>query len=168
MNDSDTKTIQKRLDNLIGLKLTGCGRAADMRMIQFGAMIDSDQDSEGQFALHIQCPWRIENCDEIVTGRADLWEPIDRPEGFSYDDWDYQRDGNLQDKLVNEMMDRSNKMFVEFIEVHTHGSFTIGFSDQYQLLVFPAGSDGEDWRLFQPGLTEEDDIHFVISGGEID
>jgi hypothetical protein len=37
-------------------------------------------------------------------------------------------------------------------------------SGGFRLVLFPAGSCGEDWRLFRPGSEES---HFVIAGGKI-
>lgn len=167
MNVGDVKTIHDWLAKLIGLRLSASWRAADMRVFHFGTMNRRNGGSVGEFALHIQCSWRIDGRDAIVTGRSDLWEPIHRPDGFSYNDWDYDRDGNLQDKLIGELLERSNDLIVESVDVSANGSFSVGLSDQCQLLVFPEGSSGEDWRLFRPGFTEESD-HLVISGGAIE
>ncbi len=142
-------------------------RAADMLVLHFGPMTYRDDSSVGELALHIQCPWRIENAGSIITGRSDLWEPIHRTDEFSYDTWDYHRDGNLQDELINQLLDRPDEFRVQSIDVHRNGSFSIDLSDDYRLVVFPSGSVGEDWRLFRPGSAEEKD-HLVISGGVIE
>jgi hypothetical protein len=59
------------LSQIIGLPLTAARRAADMRTFQFGTLRPVDRGSVGDFALHVQCPWRIEGPDGIVTGRSD-------------------------------------------------------------------------------------------------
>jgi hypothetical protein len=75
------------LSQLIGLPLTAARRAADMRTFQFGKLRAVDRGSVGDFALHVQCPWRIEGPGGIVTGRLDLWEPVEENAPFD-DDWD--------------------------------------------------------------------------------
>ena len=61
---------------LVGLKLSVARRAADLRNFQFGPMRAVEGGTLGEWALHVQCPWRIEGPDgNIVTGRSDLWEP---------------------------------------------------------------------------------------------
>jgi hypothetical protein len=139
-------------------------RAADLRIFHFGNMrlvTEPDQLSGenkpcgivGEFALHIQCAWRIETDRSIVTGRSDLWAPLGNPEEYADKDWDYDQDGNRQDQLIEEQVSRRD-LQVEALEVHSHGSFTLDLSGGYRLVVFPCGTDGEDWRLFRPDLNE--------------
>src|SRR5262249_25646643 len=84
------------LRQIIGLPLTAVRRAADMRTFQFGAMRLVDGGFVADFALHVQCPWRIEGADGIVTGRSDLWEPAEENTPFD-ENWDYELSPNLQD-----------------------------------------------------------------------
>ena len=78
------------LSQIIGLPLTAARRAADMRTFQFGTLRPVERGSVGDFALHVQCPWRIEGPDGIVTGRLDLWEPVEENAPFD-EDWDYEK-----------------------------------------------------------------------------
>lgn len=125
---------------------------------------DKLRGTVGDFALHIQCPWRIENNTGIITGRADLWEPLERSPEFSYDDWDYE-DGNIQDQRIDQFLSANTELFVESLSIESHGSFTLALSGGYKLMVFPSGSTGEDWRFFRPGSGES---HLVVSGGAIE
>jgi hypothetical protein len=147
-----------------------------MRVLHFGTMRpapisdlpslkNKPRGSIGDFALHIQCPWRIETDHKILTGRADLWEPLERPEGFSYDEWDYERDGNVQDRRIEQFMTNNDNLLVESITIQSNSSFTIAFNSGYRLVVFPSGSTGEDWRFFRPN---SDESHLVVSGGAIE
>lgn len=87
------------LSQIIGLPLTEAGRAADMRTFEFGTLRPGDRGgSVGDFALHVQCPWRIERPDGIVTGRLDLREPVTDNVPFD-ENWDYEKWPNLQDAL---------------------------------------------------------------------
>jgi hypothetical protein len=56
-------------------------------------------------ALHVQCPWRIEGLDGIVTGRPDLWEPVERDPDLAWDAWDYEKSPNLQDSQMKNVSD---------------------------------------------------------------
>jgi len=77
------------LSRIIGLPLAAVRRAADMRTFQFGTLRPVGRGSVGDFALHIQCPWRIEGPEGIVTGRSDLREPAEA--GAPIDEnWDYE------------------------------------------------------------------------------
>jgi hypothetical protein len=172
----DSSEIHQVLLQLVGLRLAHTFRAADMRVFHFGTMRlapVSDPPSQkhkprgsvGEFALHIQCPWRIETDAMILTGRSDLYEPVERPEGFSYDQWDYDRDGNLQDQQIELFISSCANLAVEDVIVQSHGLFTLTFHGGYRLVVFPSGSASEDWRLFRPGGI---DSHLVVSGGAIE
>jgi hypothetical protein len=67
--------ILSHLQPLIGLQLTIARRGADMRGFHFGPIRVVEGGTVGDYALHVQCPWRIEGSQGIVTGRSDLWEP---------------------------------------------------------------------------------------------
>src|SRR6516165_2784203 len=84
------------LSQIVGLRLSATRRAADMRTFQFGTLRMVDRGSVGDFALHVQCPWRIEGPAGIVTGRLDLWEQVEDNAPFD-ENWSYEELPNLQD-----------------------------------------------------------------------
>ncbi len=96
-------------------------------------------------------------------------------EGEEFKSWDYEQ-GNLQDVRIGELLggydpktrtliNATQKLFVEDVQADDFGGLCISLSDGYRLVLFPAGSRGEDWRLFVP---ESEVAHFVISGGRIE
>src|SRR5262245_34261091 len=93
--------IESRLSPLIGKRLSIARRAADMRVLHFGDVRAVDEGTVGEFALHIQCPWRIDGPEGIVTGRTDLWTLPSRD--YPPDDWSYD-EGNLQDERVTRLL----------------------------------------------------------------
>src|SRR5450432_2589018 len=95
--------IEEHLRPLLGLKLSIGRLAADMRCFHFDEIrpaLGSRGGTVGQDAIHIQCPWRIEGPVGIVTGRSDLWEPADASKKIDWDQWSYDKNPNLQDKLI--------------------------------------------------------------------
>ena len=175
-SNTDNAEIQSALANLTGLELGAAHRAADMRMFHFGTMrpaapsiIPSRKDKPrgmvGDFALHIKCPWRIETENEILTGRSDLWEPVQESDEFRYDEWDYEKDGNKQDDVITEFFSSNEKAVVESVELTLHGQFVLLLTHGIRIAVFPSGAVAEDWRLFRPGI---DEAHFVVAGGRVD
>ena len=167
--------ILEHVKLLIGLQLSYARRAADMRNFGFGKIRDIKGGFVAEYALHVQCPWRIEGSEGIVTGRLDLYEPAETLEGDEFESWDYEQ-GNLQDVLIGELLrgydsktrtsiNTTQKMCVEDVQADDFGGLCISLSDGYRLVLFPAGSRGEDWRLFSP---ESNRAHFVICGGRIE
>src|SRR3954453_966577 len=91
------------LSQIIGLSLTAVRRTADMRTFQFGTLRPVERGSVGDFALHVQCPWRIEGPDGILTGRSDLWEPVEVNAPFDAN-WEYDKSPNLQDSRLKQWL----------------------------------------------------------------
>jgi hypothetical protein len=158
------EAVHEHLSPLLGLKLSASSRAADMRMFDFGELKSIDRRVVGEFALHVQCPWRIESIERIITGRHDLFEPADETEDFDWESWNWM-DANetLQDKIVRDFLEK-NEPIVQNITADCHGGVTLSLSGGYNLLIFPAGSNGEDWRIFKPNEAR----HFVVSGGRVE
>lgn len=147
-----------------------------MRCFQFGELHKIGQGAVGEYALHVQCPWRFEGPEGIVTGRSDLWEPLDAEAEIDWNTWDYEENENLQDELMNILMqgydpqtgsfsDDMDMLVVEAVAGDTFGGATLTLSGGIHLVIFPAGSRSEDWRIFRPGTDEP---HFVVSGGRIE
>lgn len=153
------------LSQIIGLPLTAARRAAGMRMFQFGTLRPVGSGSVGDYALHVQCPWRIEGPDGIVTGRLDLWEPVEENSPFD-ENWDYEKSPNHQDVRVEAWL-ASEKLFlvVKGVDADEYGGAAISFDNGFILRLFPAGTRGEDWRLLGP---KTGCAHFVIFGGMVE
>jgi hypothetical protein len=168
--------VLERLTPLVGLRLAIARRAADMRNFQFGEARALKGGTVGEFALHVQCPWRFEGPDGILTGLSDLWEPPGASDDVDWDSWHYDRNENLQDRQLGTLLgsyDSSTRSFVnqteylvvEEVSADNCGGATIRLSGGYRLVLFPAGSRGEDWRLFRAGTDEP---HFVVAGGRVE
>jgi len=138
-------SVRERLQPLIGLRLSASYRAADMRVFHFGTMRKVGNGAVGEFALHVQCPWRIQAKDRIVTSRHDLFDPAEVTEDFDWKSWDWDGNETLQDKLVSEFLEEK-KPTVEAILTDTCGGATLNLSGGYELVLFPAGTKSEDWR----------------------
>jgi hypothetical protein len=153
------------LSQIIGLPLTAARRAADMRTFQFGTLRPVERGSVGDFALHVQCPWRIEGPNGIITGRLDLWEPVE--DNIPCDDkWDYEESPNLQDaRLERWLAEQEGSPVVTSVDADEYGGASISFGQGFVLRMFPAGTRGEDWRLFRPKTAGP---HLVIRGGAVE
>jgi hypothetical protein len=63
----------------------------------------------GDYALHVQCAWRITQRDDIVTGRGDIFcAPTETSEPMA-PDFDWEK-GNRFDRIVEQLsrMSRAN------------------------------------------------------------
>jgi hypothetical protein len=157
--------VMTALSQIVGLPLTAARRAADMRTFQFGALRPVKRGSVGDFALHVQCPWRIESPKGILTGRSDLWTPVEENAPFE-ENWDYEKSPNLQDSRLGQWLTQDDQsLVVKNVDADEFGGAAISLGQGFVLRLFPAGTRSEAWRLFRPGI---DGRHFVIRGGEVD
>ena len=159
--------IESSLRPLIGLKLSIARCAADLRNFQFGDIRPADPGTVGEYALHIQCPWRIDGPAGIVTGRTDLWK---LPSGeYPPDDWEPRHGNNLQDERIGRLLggedlatgahvNHTDLLVVERVWASDFGDVILSLSGDYRLVIFPSGSCGEAWRIFRHGGHP----HFVV------
>jgi hypothetical protein len=167
--------IEQQLSVLIGLSLLRAGRAADLAWFEFGRpqkkiMRDGSAKELGEFALHVQCSWRIRSAHEIVVASQDLYYPpgdsSEIPDGF---DWDVPN-GNRRDQRMSSWIQQhaSNPLTVTAIRADQVGSVELSFADDYVLDVFPDDSlsdtHSERWRFFR---LYKDTKHFVVTGSGI-
>jgi hypothetical protein len=121
----------------------------------------------GEYALHVQCAWRIRHKGQVIVGSRDLYYPpeegVDRPADF---DWDVQG-ANRRDKCIGQLFQTETRQFLVLeVEVGEAGSFTIILADDYALDVFPDDSlSGEHWRIFKPYAEEP---RFIVTGHAVE
>lgn len=124
-----------------------------MECLKFGTVYRTDKDGKanniGEFALHLQCPWRLTNENEIIVGNGDLYQQAD--EKAAYDEnYDYLKfNANLRDvKLDKLIKDKSIKIISA--KADKFGGLKICFDNNIILTVFPdlaSKADNENWRL---------------------
>jgi hypothetical protein len=164
--------IRDALLPLRGLPLWDAGRAATMLWLQLGERVHAptSRDPEritGDFALHVQCPWRISGHGGVVTGSADVFTPANA----SIPEWEFD-----PDRPGNAIADRELRRWLESyahrplaiveVEVDRCGGFSLQLSEGFAFDVFPDASAqdpeyGEYWRLLRPG---QEIPHFVMRG----
>jgi hypothetical protein len=155
-------------DVLIGLRLSIVRRAADMLVLHFGDIRphSSGTGTVGAYALHVQCPWRLDGPAETVIGSGDLWDyagPGERPEGWSYDDGLSLQDKRFaglfaRDEETRSWINHSDRFVVVAAQQTKRGEIKLDFVNRLAVLLFPASSASEAWRLFAPGS----DRHLVF------
>lgn len=161
--------MESELSLLVGKALWACRRAADMATFQFGSRTKTldyyGRPTEvGEYALHVQCAWRITRREEIVVGNRDLYYPADVaddglevPKSFNWD-----KDPNRRDRLILLFFDQGKEFTVQSVQTAVGGSFRLIFRGGEALDVFPNDSlRHEHWRLLRPTSA---DRQFVFSG----
>jgi hypothetical protein len=132
---------------LEGLRMWGNGRAVDMEMFAFGRRLprqrgDGSQHEVGEYALHLQCGWRIWHEGGTYVGSRDDFDSMSSDEGE-------------RGRLLRELFEREN-LVVLAVHTGSAGHLLIRFENGSELEVLPdrAMSEGEpteNWRLFTPG-----------------
>ena len=162
------KRIEQATTPLLGKVLWKCSRAADLAAFHFGARRDvTDSRSKivqvGEYALHVQCAWRIARRDKVIVGNGDLYYPRDLTVEDSPPNFDWDKGPNRRDELFRLLFEDGRRQFVvRKIDVGSASCLQITMDDELSLDVLPNDSlTDEYWRLFKPS---SDDPHFVVSG----
>lgn len=158
--------IQQALSVLVGLPLWSSGRAADLEWFEFGQRrtvtgFRGETKEVGEYALHVQCAWRITRDDEVIIGSRDLYFPPAETDDEPMADGEHKP--NRLDVRIAELFQNEMRQFVvREVRVHNAGSFTLVLNDGYALDVVPHDSlSHEHWRFFRPYVEGP---HFVVTG----
>jgi hypothetical protein len=135
---------------LLGKPLWGCGRAADLLWLQFGERhvalsLRGRTHEVGEYALHIQCAWRIA-CQHGVVSASDLMSA-----------------GRI-DSALSAFVNEHCPALVENIVGDDRGRFSMSLAGGCTVHVLPQVDSEEQWRLLQPG---KDVRHVVLEGTEV-
>ncbi|MBI5382511.1 MAG: hypothetical protein HZA31_11475 [Opitutae bacterium] len=151
---------------LVGLRLNPIGAAADMLWVHFGALRvvvgrKGNTKKVGDWALHLQCPWRIVRSGALMLASSDFYYEADTGEHFdpeSNSESVFQRHA----KQLNTLLD-AEKPVVTTVHCTEAGAFDLTFDREIKLSVMPVESGrvlcSESWRLFEPS---RDSPHFVF------
>ncbi len=157
----------------MGKKLAVWRRSANMLVIHFGKITRNENESLGEFALHVQCPWRFLRGSDVITGRSDTYTPRTVSENFDWSKW-YDEGSwtdNLQEHLMAAVLkgydsktqsleNHTDTLYVETVMLDERGDVCIGLSGEFSLELFTDGVSEEHWRL----LDFSNERHYVIGG----
>jgi hypothetical protein len=147
--------VTSRITVLVGLEVTGIHRAADMLTLQFGPLTpivnrNGAIKHVGKWALHIQCPWKIEVAGNVLSTQSGL-------QGS-------EEQADLTIEKICELVLAKGPYSVERVRASKSGGARLSLSRELSIVLEPLPvPEEEDWRLFAPGSDE----HFVIEGGKI-
>jgi len=155
------------LSPLIGEPLSDIGRAVDLALVCFGRYVDvPDYDGFAQpvpeYALYLQCPFRLAGDGEVLLASQDMYYPGDDPLGnrerFRCDvagaTWFDARAFALRPFLQSRMPT------VARVDVDMFGGIRLELSHGLLLEAFPVTSfPHEEWRFFKHRSNVP---HFVV------
>lgn len=116
----------------------------------------------GEWALHVQCHWRIVQMHRVVVGSQDINYPADHSYGDEVpEEFDWNRDRSRLDRLIGDLFARNRKGYrVRAVEAGAASGLRIALEESMSLELFPGNSlPAENWRLFKPDAHEP---HFVV------
>lgn len=152
---------------LKGLDLVEIGRAADMLWMSIGEPFTITSRRNGQkrtvsqYALHVQCPWRLLRNGKIILGSSDIYEPYNRALA-SGSDWNWDVFSGEQ-SVFNETANKLNETLLPLTIVNAaasnNGDLTITFNKEtvFELIV-PGSARHEYWRF----IDFKSDFHYVV------
>ena len=164
--------VQDALQSLVQLRLRCIGHAANLLWVQFGEWREiPDRDSGtrtvGDWALHIQCPWRFTRGSRIIVAARDFYHYADTDKPY---DWHAGGESRF-DRLAVAFNAELGAVAHHVSVITSDGvdGFRLAFSPELGFDVFPCAATSspkhEFWRLFQPA-TEGRHIVFGTNASE--
>jgi hypothetical protein len=158
--------IQQALTSLVGLPLYSISRVSNMLILYFGKMREvatrrGGKVMIGEWALHIQCAWRLCRLGRIVVAYRDYYYD---PDGDSLKDWETSGKSRFDQVAAALCIEfGAAAPFVLTVTTDDVGGFSLALNYDLRLDVFPDDSNcdeyAEHWRLFQPRTGND---HFVV------
>ena len=165
--------IENILGRLIGLPLTSIGRACALEWFGFGDIIEvidhrGNKKKVEEYALRIQCTWRLTGSKGIIVASQDRYCPKSGWEENENDfDWDVQGE-NRCDQLTEKFLEDNKEypLIVKSVKADRFGGFVLTLENGVSLDAFPDESTNvEHWRFFRPYSESQ---HFVITSDGIE
>jgi hypothetical protein len=154
---------------MVGLVAWDAGRTANLAWFQFGAQrvvtmhFRDEQKVVGEWALHVQCAWRIISRFGIEVASHDMYYPASGETAIGLGEFEWDRPGKnaCDEKLVKLFASReTNPFIVTSAQVKVAGVLIVRLDDEYTIEVFPNSSLAiEQWRLFQPYSDTDDAVY---------
>lgn len=166
--------VRFALRPLLSTRLINIGRTHTIEWIifspeKFTVNEDTKEHPNIEYALHIQCTWRIRGEEGILVASDDLYFPVDDTSYHNLDEFDWTLQGsNRLDEITSQFLQRITNDIITVLSVEADniGGLCIELSDGYSIDIFPANSlNGEFWRFFNRFSNEE---HFVMTGKGIE
>jgi hypothetical protein len=163
--------IEEELQGLLGLPLRDLGRSSDLVWFIFGNLRivkgrNGKEKRVGDYALHVQCSWRLTKDSSILIAHRDIYVPSDDVNVEKFE-WDVPGN-NRFDQRVNEVFaENLSSILVNNVVADNIGGVQISFTDSFAIDIFPDQSTNDEfWRLLRP--EDASSYHFVVTGKGIE
>ncbi|MCJ7983157.1 hypothetical protein MUB16_01985 [Priestia sp. OVL9] len=135
------EAIRSQIGKLIGLNLQYAGRASNLFWLGFGELISVTRRGKteelAEYALDIQCSWRIIKDNKILVGSRDFYSPRTGWNEENDDfDWDVQGNNRFDERIESFIENTKEHVAVERVEPDEVGGLKIFLSQGYLLEVF--------------------------------
>jgi hypothetical protein len=161
------KHIEEALQPLIGLPLWQSYRTCStLQGFSFGSRHTVPKHKGGtkeigDYALHVECAWRIVGPEGIEVASRDRYYPAGDPD-CEPPDFDWEQPGATRcDEKIKAFFEQytDSSLRVLGLEADSVGSLRLELSGEFKLELFPDDSlVDEHWRFFSDGE------HFVVTG----
>lgn len=161
--------IEKVLFRTVGLPIWSVGRGADLEWFAIGTerkgvpLKSGGVKTVSEYALHVQCAWRITGPEGIVVASHDRYYPagVDPYKGIEDFEWDIPGANRCDERVARLFEERGERQFVILsVKADRVGSVYFTLTDDFSLELFPDSSVlSEFWRFFRPNIDEP---HFVV------
>jgi hypothetical protein len=145
---------------LVGLRIWGLGRDADVLVVQFGERRDVDGAAVGAYTLRIACAWRIAGPTTLLVASGDLFTPTDENADLETFDWDVCGASwwDARMDVVGKSLDQP--VTITTFLADSYGGLRLVATGGIELEIFPNSSasphvETEFWRLVRAGESED-------------
>jgi hypothetical protein len=160
--------VERVLAPLVGLRLWGLTRRADLLSLQFGEPREIDGQSVGSYTLHVACAWRIADATSIVAGSGDLFTPADPDADLESFDWDVEGASWWDARITELSRLLADPVMLTTFLADSYGGVRLVCTRGIEVELFPNSSpaphvETEFWRVVRSG--QSDDFVLVSTSG---
>ena len=164
------KAIEDKLKVLVGSPWWAIGRVVDLVWLEFGQRrrvrtFRGNWKFVGDWALHLQCSWRIGGPRGLIVASDDRFYPAGDPERAPKK-WKWDTGPNRFDERVKSFFSETPNGFgvVQKVQGNRFGGAQLKSTNDLMIEIFPSDTlnqeDAEHWRFFQPSRKTK---HFVVA-----
>jgi hypothetical protein len=164
------KAIEDNLKVLVGLPWWAIGRVLDLVWLEFGQRrrVRNSRGNwtfVGDWALHLQCSWRIGGPHGLLVASDDRFHPAGDPDKVPKR-WKWETGPNRFDERVKSLLSETPEGYgvAQKVRGDRFGGVAITLTNSLRIEIFPSDTldreSDEHWRFFQPSRKAK---HFVVT-----